>query len=318
MAAGSDASDPSAQPADPAAALANAVRDLAREVNRQPPATTTDAHPFRGRELFTLALLVLDLALLALVFQSVLESPLAKALGTVAPILFSGAVVGWREQLRDLMQRLAGRRLTWVVGLLLIASLGAVLIVVPVPIRTDGSVTVQLDSVARLSPGDTVDTLKVHGLRVHTLQVEWADTVTGVESELHLDLRDLFGGLVLAAGAVARPGKPPAYSVAPLIPVNVHKPRGIATLQLTAAPPYLLRRELGRTGWSVQRADSLWLLTHALVKDRNDSVLVAGGSVRTLRLVTSTGVCESDIRSITPGNRKINFGDSPCPPARVK
>ncbi len=235
---------PAAPTTDPAAALAEAVRALAREAIGAPPPATEAGASRKGHvlELLTLGLLTVDLAGLAVLLQPELQSPFIKLLSTLAPSVFAGAVGAFRNKLPAWLTRHPGVLAVAIVGALPLR----LLFPTPLPLQTDGNAVVTLDSQQVMMLGEKNKTLRIRGFRGHTLVVS-KPNYPGADLKLNLDRRDQLAGLMLAAKHRVPGNSSPSFAVAPYSRAIIDLPGDSGgVLELTGTFSPLVERELTR------------------------------------------------------------------------
>ncbi|HEX2092872.1 MAG TPA: hypothetical protein VHG28_10740 [Longimicrobiaceae bacterium] len=213
---------------DPGRVIADAVRDLAREAAGTSPPRTC----FTGKEALGLLVIVIDLALLAALFKLDMDTPLAKFLTTLLPLLFGGTMVAYQDGIHRFVQRRWTLPVASLAGVILLLLLFAYF---PVLLRTEPLTALAIDGKPLGHRPDGIWTVRIRTFEPH--QVKVTEILAGQEyfSEVQIDRRDL-----LAAAALNVLGRvlfvpPPAYRLDARFPVEINKGRGAASMDIAPA-----------------------------------------------------------------------------------
>jgi len=302
---------------DPGQVIADAVRQLAREASGQPaaaPAAEAAAEAkFSLVQIVTLVVIALDLAFVAVLAEPLLKSPAAKVAQNLLVWLLGGAVVAYRDELRKAIHRLAARRVTLGLAAPLAALLGTTFFGLPVPLSSNGRVSVSVDSAtAVMRPGETSRTVWIRGFGPHELRVVELRGTDRFESRLGLRRMDLAKSMVMSAVGVLPGVSGPAFEVAAWYPISVNREPGIAALELEGRFPPLVARALRRDGVDVRsggRGQQVAAWTLDPVSPTQDLVLPPGRF--TVRLKRDTCVQRLGDRVIA-ADSALNFEGVAC------
>lgn len=230
---------------EPAAQLVEAVRRLAREAVGAPAAEekAVDSR-LGGRALLALGLLALDLALLAVLFEGALDSPVAKFFKVLVPIVFGGALVAITDTMRRGLHSLAKHPATLVTAGAALLVLGLpVLLPLPVPVRTAAFATLTLDSTDLGPHPEPRRLLMVYGFRPHLLNVDEGGGRDSAATTVPLGRADLLLGAGMAALGMVRDSAP-AFGLDAERMVIIRKDTLPGFLELDGEFPRLLLRSL--------------------------------------------------------------------------
>jgi hypothetical protein len=122
-----------------ALALAAAVQAVALEAGVKPKKPIKRS--FTTRQLITLLMLAVDLAVLAVLFGNVLNSEWAKFFRSLFPLMFGGAIIAKQEWLQEKLQALARHQATLITAVALLPLLLVYALPVPVPLNSPPDAT---------------------------------------------------------------------------------------------------------------------------------------------------------------------------------